>query len=834
MKTNHLAILTLSVGLLLIGPSRILGQSVYIPDAAFRTFLETNYPNCMSGGNLDTQCSEVVNETILDVGALGIADLTGAQYFVNLQVLDCASNLLTELVTPLPTTLEDLRCNANDLTQLPTLPNGLVHLRAGGNDLTQLPGLPSSLFNLSVAENNLTSLPSLPINLNTLTCDGNQLTTLPTLPESVSYLECSQNMLVELPDLPNGLISLWAGNNQLDCLPVLPDELSTAVVGGNNLHCIPNKPESLEFSFFNSYALSLPICLPNNIGGCPVYGNVFGTAYYDQNLDCQQAGNNEIGLVNRVVEVTNGEYAMTNESGDYLIRLDPGLYSVWQHTTAFIWSTPCPVVPYSVTLSTSSDYVTEVDFANQIVNYCPWLQVNVSASRHRPCFSTGRFDIQYCNLGTEDETDVYIDLTFPGNIIPSGSSTPWQYLGNGVYRFQIGSLAIEECGTFYVTDSVSCDAQLGETACVTASIFPISPCEDGGPGWDHSSIAVDGNCNGSTVDFVVQNTGSGGMNYSTQYRLFEDDILIDDGQVTALASGQSTIISVNATGMTYRLEVDQSPEHPGVSMPRMIIEGCGPTPYSLGHVLTVGQDDVDDRIDIGCVEFTGSYDPNDKHVVPSGYGAEHLVSATDSVLEYIIRFQNTGSDTAFTVLVVDSLPSDFVNPATFVSGASSHPYTVSIYGNGIVSWKFENILLPDSSTNEVQSHGYVSFKIRTRQGLPVGTVISNSAAIYFDYNDPVITNTASIKIAEPMVTAVNDRSVEGDLLVYPNPTTGMLNLMLSDGPRPSDIRIYDMTGRIMLSEPFKQRLDVSLLKAGNYMLEVRTEEGSFRQKLTIL
>ncbi|MBL0133095.1 MAG: hypothetical protein IPP79_03315 [Chitinophagaceae bacterium] len=107
---------------------------------------------------------------------------------------------------------------------------------------------------------------------------------------------------------------------------------------------------------------------------------------------------------------------------------------------------------------------------------------------------------------------------------------------------------------------------------------------------------------------------------------------------------------------------------------------------------------------------------------------------------YTIRFQNTGNDTAFRVVLRDQL-SIRLKPESFELVGSSHPCKVKIENGKDVSWTFENINLPDSSRNEAASHGYVSFRIRPVSGLNVLDTIRNFAAIYFDYNEPVITNT---------------------------------------------------------------------------------------------
>ncbi|MBL0071787.1 MAG: hypothetical protein IPP34_08225 [Bacteroidetes bacterium] len=54
--------------------------------------------------------------------------------------------------------------------------------------------------------------------------------------------------------------------------------------------------------------------------------------------------------------------------------------------------------------------------------------------------------------------------------------------------------------------------------------------------------------------------------------------------------------------------------------------------------------------------------------------------------------------------------------------------------------------MPHKSINESGSQGFVTFRIVPFQGLPDGTVINNEAGIYFDYNPPVITNTAFVTL----------------------------------------------------------------------------------------
>jgi len=116
--------------------------------------------------------------------------------------------------------------------------------------------------------------------------------------------------------------------------------------------------------------------------------------------------------------------------------------------------------------------------------------------------------------------------------------------------------------------------------------------------------------------------------------------------------------------------------------------------------------------------ITNSHDPNDKSLMPIGKNAANTILQNDSVLLYTIRFQNTGNDTAFTVVVKDTL-SPYLDPATIVPGASSHPYTFDLSGNGILTFRFDNIMLPDSNVNEPTSHGYFNYSIKQKKNNPL-------------------------------------------------------------------------------------------------------------------
>ncbi len=186
-------------------------------------------------------------------------------------------------------------------------------------------------------------------------------------------------------------------------------------------------------------------------------------------------------------------------------------------------------------------------------------------------------------------------------------------------------------------------------------------------------------------------------------------------------------------------------------------------------VTATGNDVVPaNNIGNGAAYVVGSFDPNDKTVSPPGVGANHQVNPGTG-LGYRIRFQNTGTAAALNIVVRDTIDAD-MEISTLQPLGSSHAYSLSIQDGNILVWTFSNIQLPDSNTNEPASHGYIDFRIGPKANLALGTVVENSASIYFDFNLPVLTNTAWITYDLPAAlgSIVNSPAIR----IYPNPMQG--------------------------------------------------------------
>lgn len=220
---------------------------------------------------------------------------------------------------------------------------------------------------------------------------------------------------------------------------------------------------------------------------------------------------------------------------------------------------------------------------------------------------------------------------------------------------------------------------------------------------------------------------------------------------------------------------------------------------------------------------TGSFDPNDKSVSPAGD-----ITLNDYYLDYLIRFQNTGTDTAFNVEIIDTL-STLLEVSTFEILESSHPVLVELSGENVVKFSFSNILLPDSNTNEVASHGFVQFRIKQASGNSVGNTIENTAAIYFDFNEPIITNTTSSLIVAPLAIKGNENH---EINCYPNPFTDELKV---NGISNNDqIKVRDNLGRILFTRTSLSNnliVNTDEWPKGIYFIEISSENYVRVEKL---
>lgn len=232
-----------------------------------------------------------------------------------------------------------------------------------------------------------------------------------------------------------------------------------------------------------------------------------------------------------------------------------------------------------------------------------------------------------------------------------------------------------------------------------------------------------------------------------------------------------------------------------------------------------------------------SYDPNDKNVNPAGVGAPHFVEM-NSWLYYQIRFQNTGTDTAFTVVILDTLDAS-LDRNTFSVTGSSHPVDVSYTPSGEVTFRFNNILLPDSNINEPASHGFVSYRIKGLASNPDPTPVNNTAYIYFDLNSPVVTNTTLTTLSDNFLGLHNEIGSENWFSLFPNPSAGDVLVKLNAGKSGDyTMSIFDAAGRLVIQKDLNGQDHLSVksewLAPGSYMIELKSNETGTSAKSKLI
>ncbi|HQW05727.1 MAG TPA: T9SS type A sorting domain-containing protein [Flavobacteriales bacterium] len=212
----------------------------------------------------------------------------------------------------------------------------------------------------------------------------------------------------------------------------------------------------------------------------------------------------------------------------------------------------------------------------------------------------------------------------------------------------------------------------------------------------------------------------------------------------------------------------------------------------------------------------GSYDPNDKLLSPAKLSPE-VVAVGETPIEYTIRFQNTGTYLAERVVILDTLSED-LQWASMRFLDSSHPNHWYVT-DGVLHVIHSDINLPDSTSDEAGSHGFVRFSMLPNTNLTNGSVIENIAHIVFDFNAPIITPPAVFSVD---VLASVAEEAGNAFRIYPNPVHDRLWITLPETHEPViNYTITDLLGKVQASGASTNRsVDVQALASGMYTLMI--------------
>ncbi len=490
-------------------------------------------------------------------------------------------------------------------------------------------------------------------------------------------------------------------------------------------------------------------------GDCLIYGNYSGIASF-------------------------GDFTLTGV-GSYIVKYD--------NTGRILWATNVNSLIYGHNriFGISSDasgnvYITGEFYHNSafgnIVLTCTWQNIFVSKLNNQTNLISGNVFIDYDNDGIQDSGEPL----YPGQIISydPGSVTALAN-SSGIYNMFSGlgnfNISIPNPPLYYTVNPVINTAGFSAYGLTDENNnFGLHPA----PGMNDLKVTLTENSRSRPGFDMTQNITYDNKGTTT----LSGTVVIEFDSRLDYKSSLTNPLPTRVDLTNHKLEWDYF-NLPPVKKENIIIGYNIPATIAIGTILsTTGRIDpvISDLVPSDNEQtimqtVNGSYDPNDKNVSPAGSISSLQVSNADQ-LTYTIRFQNTGTDTAFTVMVLDTL-SSLVNKASIEMLSSSHSYNYSISSQGVIKWTFNNILLPDSTTNEPLSHGFIKYRIRPMNNLVIGDEIRNTAYIYFDYNVPVITNTTLTPVQNPSkVLKINWRS-EG---MFPNPDSTGIYIRRSVAP----------------------------------------------------
>ncbi|WP_298221559.1 leucine-rich repeat domain-containing protein [Flavobacterium sp.] len=819
-------------------------QIVDIPDPAFKSKL-LNYGDSIDvNADGEIQADEAAAVTSLSFYSCTFDNITGIQAFVNLESLSFGS--YTTIATPIDlsgmTSLKSLhftKCgfssaNLAGLTSLESLSVGY----GGHISFLNVSGLASlktvSLYATHISELDLTNC----ISLKTFSAQDTDLSTL-ILDGLVNleYFKCASNngnlTYLNLNDLTS-LKYFEASNTNLTSINfdynILLEEIR---FNGNdfmtnlNLSALSNLT---KLSCYENHLSSLDISQNTNLKSLNCSGNQLTSIDFSNLHKLTQ------------VDVSHNLFTSLDFSGltecpdsdlDYYIDHNPNLISIniKNGKKDLIWTSDdldCPNLVYLCLDETDredQEHLLEDEGINtiEINTYCSF----VPGGNYNTITGTVSFDFD--NNGCDDNDYKFLD----GRLrISSSYQNGVTYTNNaGIYNFytQGGDFVVKpEFERPYFTVSPAATSinfsdnnnnTYTQNFCITPNgihkdvEITIIPIQIARPGFD------------ARYRLVYKNKGNQVLSGNIHFTF--DDAVLD--LVTATPGNTSQ--SVNQLDWAYSnllpfenrmidliLNVNSPQEIPAVSNGDVLAFTASIDPISEDETTT-------DNTFALSQTVVGSYDPNDKTCLE---GASVTTAMVGNYLHYLIRFQNSGTFAAEHIVVKDLIDTTKFDMTSLQLTSASHPQVTKITNNK-VEFQFANINLPTETEDEPASHGYVAFKIRTKGNLEIGDTIENKADIYFDYNFPIETNTATSTITALLAA---HHFVNASVTVAPNPTKNMVHITAKDNI--TSLQLYDVQGRIiqtMTANSLAIDFDLSQKTNGIYFLKVYTEKGVKVEKI---
>ena len=564
-------------------------------------------------------------------------------------------------------------------------------------------------------------------------------------------------------------------------------------------------------------------------------GQIIGRLFHDRDADCAESLDDTplAGWKIKISDGMNTYIRTTNQSGFYMIPVNMGEYTVEAIPYNSLW-TSCEMIQ-SISVDTPGNNY-DASFIMSPVADSPALEVSVVASRLLRCENTS-YQVYFKNNGTVPAVNSTIEISFDEDL---------DYVSNnfGSFNFadQIGTANLGDLlpgaeGNFEIIMNVNCDdTEIGQTLSAIVDITSDNSIDPAST-WNGAIMSTAINCDEDSVEVVISNIGTLGITDPLNFIVVEDDVMFNTNEVE-LDPFEDHIIRFPDDGGVYRVVVDQEAGFPNGDFATSFIESCDGNKSETYQFVSMFPNEEDNPSrDIESLEVTETFDSNVKMAYPVGYRENHSIKANQD-LEYTISFQNLTGDTVFNVYIEDILDPS-LDLATIQPGPSSHNYIMTITDERTIRFDFYNIKLLDSESAFDRSHGFVSYKVSQLGDLPTGTVIGNTAQIYFDYDTQVSTNLVDHLIGEDFIEIVlSDQIVllDDELITAPNPASDMMRIEVPAELDDVSYVVYDINGRIVnaantVSNVFY--ISKMTINSGFYILEIKSGSRTIGTKKII-